>query len=72
MIHVKDLLNIAGYMRGACTPIGMKKRFPTFFDKNILELEYVYMSAGARGIALKIKPEDMIGYTEAIIADLIK
>lgn len=72
MIHVKDLLNIAGYMRGACTPIGMKKRFPTFFDKNILDLEYVYMSAGARGLALKIKPEDMIGYTEAIIADLIK
>ena len=72
MIHVKDLLGIAGYMRGACTPVGMKKKFPTFFDKNISNLEYVYMSAGARGLALKIKTEDIIRYCDATIADIIK
>ncbi len=72
MIHLKDLLGIAGYMRGACTPVGMKKRFPVFFDESINNLEYVYMSAGARGLALKIHPEDMIKFVEAKVTSLTK
>ncbi len=72
MIHVKDLLGIAGYMRGACTPIGMKKRFPTFIHTSVLNLDSVYVSAGARGMALKIKPEDLIEYVNANVCDIIK
>lgn len=72
MIHLKELLSIAGYMRGACTPVGMKKRFPVFFDESINNLDYVYMSAGARGLALKIKPLDMISYVEGKITSLTK
>ncbi len=70
MIHVKDLLSIAGYMRGACTPIGMKKKYPVFFDCDILELDEVYFSAGARGLSIKIKPQDMIKYVNAQIFDI--
>ncbi len=72
MIHVKDLLGIAGYMRGACTPVGMKKHFPVFFQKDILDLENVYLSGGARGVAIKIKPEDIIGFVSGKTEDLIK
>ena len=72
MIHVKDLLNIAGYMRGACTPVGMKKRFPVFFDKSIEQLDLVYMSAGARGLAMRISKDDMIAYNSALVKDLKK
>ena len=72
MIHVKELLSIAGYMRGACTPIGMKKKYPVFFDSDILELDEVYFSAGARGLSMKIKPQDMIKYVNAKVYDLKK
>ena len=72
MVHVKELLNIAGYVRGACTPVGMKKRFPTFFQRNILELDYVYISGGARGVALKIKPDDIINFVNGNTVDIIK
>lgn len=72
MIRVKDLLGIAGYMRGACTPIGMKKHFPTFIHTSVLNLDSVYVSAGARGMALKIKPEDLIEYVNANVCDIIK
>ncbi len=72
MIHVKDLLGIAGYMRGACTPIGMKKHYPTFIHASAENLDKFYISAGARGIALKIKPEDVIKYTNATVCEIIK
>lgn len=72
MIHVKDLLGIAGYMRGACTPVGMKKHFPVFFQKDILNLDNVYLSGGARGVAVKIKPEDIVKFVDGKTEDLIK
>ncbi|MBE7091626.1 MAG: Cys-tRNA(Pro) deacylase [Clostridiales bacterium] len=72
MIHLKDLLSIAGYMRGACTPVGMKKNYPVFFDESINNLEFVYMSAGARGLALKIKPDDIINYVNGKTVSLTK
>ena len=72
MIHLKDLLGIAGYMRGACTPVGMKKNYPVFFDSDILSLDKVYMSAGARGLSIRIKPQDIIKYVNAQVCDIKK
>ena len=72
MIHVKDLISIAGYMRGACTPVGMKKTYPVFFDESIKSLEKVYLSAGARGLSIKISPNDIITYVKGTVCSLTK
>ena len=60
LIAMKDLLPLTGYMRGACSPIGMKKNFPSFIDESALTLPYIYVSAGQRGLQFKIKPQDLI------------
>ncbi len=52
MVHVKDLLSLTGYIRGGCSPIGMKKKFPTFFDASALSLDRIAVSAGMRGAQL--------------------
>ncbi|MDR1017659.1 MAG: Cys-tRNA(Pro) deacylase [Lachnospiraceae bacterium] len=67
MIHVADILKITGYMKGGCSPIGMKKHFKTFIDKDVLNHEYVYISAGKRGYQIKLKPEDLINSSEGIL-----
>ncbi|MBR2861748.1 MAG: Cys-tRNA(Pro) deacylase [Clostridia bacterium] len=63
MLHVSDLLKTVGYMRGACSPIGMKKKFSTFFDNKVLSEDEIYISAGARGVAIKLKTEDLLKFT---------
>ena len=63
MIHVKDLLALTGYIRGGCSPIGMKKRFPTYFDESVTELEQLTVSAGVRGMQLLVKREDILRFT---------
>ncbi len=70
MLHVKDLLPTTGYIRGGCSPIGMKKHFPTFFDVNLPE--EVYVSGGTRGCAVKIKRELLIPFVNGQLFDLIK
>lgn len=72
MIHVKDLLNLTGYIRGGCSPMGMKKKFPTFFDSSCLEHESITISAGVRGIQLLINTAELVNFTEAKTGDLIK
>ncbi|WP_302344986.1 Cys-tRNA(Pro) deacylase, partial [uncultured Duncaniella sp.] len=52
MIHVKELLPLTGYIRGGCSPIGMKKPFPTFFHSSVLDYDFIYVSAGVRGLQL--------------------
>ncbi len=59
MIPMKDLLNITGYIRGACSPIGMKKTFPTYIDKSFDRFDFIYISAGRRGLQIKIKPSNL-------------
>lgn len=71
MIPMKELLPTTGYIRGGCTPIGMKKRFPTFIHQSCEAFAYIFISAGVRGLQLKIDPRDVIRYTEAMVADLI-
>ena len=59
MNPMKDLLNVTGYIRGACSPIGMKKQYPTYIDKTVEEQSLIYVSAGKRGLQIQIKPQDL-------------
>ncbi|MBR0298927.1 MAG: Cys-tRNA(Pro) deacylase [Bacteroidales bacterium] len=65
MIHVKELLPLIGYIRGGCSPIGMKKKYPTFIHESALLYEYIFISAGVRGLQFRIAPQDLITFTEA-------
>ncbi len=65
MLHVKELLPVTGYIRGGCSPIGMKKHFPTFIHESCQLYDYIYVSAGQRGLQLKISPQDLISFTGA-------
>lgn len=72
MIHVKELQGLTGYIRGGCSPIGMKKKYPTFIDEIATLFETIYVSAGMRGQQLILSPDDLKDYTEAVYADLTK
>lgn len=65
MIHVKELLPATGYIRGGCSPIGMKKAFPTFIHESALLYDTIYVSAGVRGLQLCIAPADLIRFVGA-------
>lgn len=67
MLHLKDLLPTTGYIRGGCSPIGMKKKLPTFIHESALLYDYIYISAGVRGTQVRMSPQDLINYTEAQI-----
>jgi Cys-tRNA(Pro)/Cys-tRNA(Cys) deacylase len=71
MIKVKELQPLTGYIRGGCSPIGMKKLFPTFIDETAQLNEKIYCSAGIRGMQLHLSPLDLANVTEAEFADLI-
>ena len=72
MIHLKELLPLTGYVHGGCSPVGMKKRFPTIFDETALLYDRIYVSAGQRGLQMLLSPEDLAAFTEGIYADVIK
>lgn len=71
MIAMKELLPVTGYIRGGCSPVGMKKSYPTYFDVSCNNFDYIYVSAGVRGLQFKISPVDLVGFTNALAADLI-
>ena len=71
LIPMKELLPLTGYIRGGCTAIGMKKKFPVFIDSNAIEQEYIFVSAGKRGLQIKLRPEDFINVSSASVEDLI-
>ena len=70
MIHVKELLPLTGYIRGGCSPIGMKKKYPTFIHESALLYDYIFIRAGVRGHQIKIAPADLIGFVGAEIYPL--
>lgn len=70
MIAMKDLLGVTGYIRGGCSPIGMKKKFPTYFHSTALDFETIYVSAGVRGLQLEISPVDLVDFVGGIVADV--
>ena len=72
MLHVKELLPTTGYIRGGCSPIGMKKHFPTFIHDSCTSYEYIYVSAGVRGLQIKIAPQDLVKAADATLADVIE
>ncbi len=71
LIPMKELLPVTGYIRGGCSPVGMKKHFPTYFHITALNYPYIYISAGVRGLQFKVAPGDIIEYTGAVCADLV-
>lgn len=70
LIPMKELLPLTGYIRGGCSPVGMKKPFPTYFHSTATDYDYIYVSAGVRGLQFKIAPNDIIAYTKAHVADI--
>jgi len=70
MIPMKELLPTTGYIRGACSPIGMKKHFPTYIHNTCLDHPYIYVSAGQRGLQIKINPNDLIKEVRAEVCTL--
>ncbi len=71
MLHMKELLPTTGYIRGGCSPIGMKKSFPTYIHTSCMEFAYIYVSAGVRGLQLRIAPQDLVRFVAATVCDLL-
>lgn len=71
LIPMKELLPLTGYIRGGCSPVGLKKPFPIFIHLTATDFDSIFVSAGARGLQLCIAPADLIAYTGATAADLI-
>ena len=71
MIPVKELLPLTGYIRGGCSPIGMKKHFPTYIHFSAEQFDNIYISAGQRGLQVLLAPADLIRETNASFADLV-
>ena len=72
MLPVKELLAITGYIRGGCSPIGMKKRYPTYIDETCQLFEDIAVSAGERGHQMIIPYEAILDLSQAIISDIIQ
>lgn len=70
MIHVKDLLGLTGYIRGGCSPVGMKKKFKTYIDETAILFDDITISAGVRGCQLLVEREKLIDYLDATLCDL--
>ncbi len=70
MIHVKELLPLTGYIRGGCSPIGMKKKFPTYFHASAATLDKITVSAGVRGAQLLINREALIKFVDGTLVDV--
>lgn len=70
MIMMKELLPLTGYIRGGCTSIGMKKHYPTFISQEAMSFPFIYVSAGKRGLQLKLSPKDLIKAAQATAADI--
>ncbi len=70
MIPMKELLPTTGYIRGGCSPVGMKKPFPTWFHHTCTEFDYIYLSAGVRGLQIKVRAMDIISLIKGSTADI--
>ena len=71
LVPVKELLNLTGYIRGGCSPVGMKKKYPTFFDETCILWDEIAVSAGARGHQMILPPELLAELVSAEITDII-
>ncbi len=69
-VKPEELLGLTGYIRGGCSPLGMKRKFRTFIDETVLLCDFVCISGGQRGIQIKLKPDDLIKACDAVVCDL--
>ncbi len=72
LVAVKELLGLTGYIRGGCSPLGAKKKYPVFIDETVILSEQVSISAGQRGLQIILAPDDLQRATEALLADIAK
>lgn len=72
MIHVREMLGVTGYIRGGCSPVGMKKKFPTYIDETAVLYDAIYVSAGQRGLQLRLNPDDLVRFVGAEYAALTR
>lgn len=72
LLPLKELLPVTGYVRGGCSPIGMKKHFPTYIEETAALFDSIYISAGKRGVQLIVSPEALMRFLPAQAADLIQ
>lgn len=70
MLPMKELLPATGYIRGGCSPIGMKKHLPTYIHSTALKHSTIYVSAGVRGLQIRIAPDDLIHFVDAVVAEI--
>jgi len=71
LIPLKELLPLTGYIRGGCSPIGMKKLFPTYIDETAQLYQNIFVSAGVRGTQMKLNPDDLLKLVNGVYADLV-
>lgn len=69
-VKPEELLGLTGYIRGGCTPVGMKRKFRTFIDETVILYDKVCISGGQRGVQIKLAPADLIKVTDAVVVDL--
>ena len=72
MLPMKDLLGVTGYIRGGCSPVGMKKKFPTYIEETAILFDRIAVSAGVRGKQILVNPEALAAYVEGEFVPLIK
>ena len=72
LLPVKDLLTHTGYIRGGCSPIGMKKKYPTFIDESCTLFDEITVSAGVRGCQLLVNTQQLVGFIDAVVCNITK
>ncbi|MBQ0040694.1 MAG: Cys-tRNA(Pro) deacylase [Clostridiales bacterium] len=72
MIHVKEINDLTGYLRGGCSPIGMKKKYPTYIDETAILFDKIYFSAGKRGMQIILDPNILAEFVDAKFVNLVK
>lgn len=72
MVHMKEILALTGYVRGGCSPVGMKKRYPVIFDETALLYDSIYVSAGQRGMQMLVDTQALIAFVDGVCADVTK
>jgi Cys-tRNA(Pro)/Cys-tRNA(Cys) deacylase len=70
MVPMKELLSLTGYIRGGCSPIGMKKAYPVYIQESCLLYDHIFVSAGTRGMQIRIGPDDLISVCRATVCDI--
>lgn len=71
LLPVKDITAVTGYIRGGCSPVGMKKQYPTIFHETALDFETIYVSAGKIGAQIEVEPQALLGLLRAKTADIV-